>query len=583
MWFRDYVRRRQTSADQSSVFEGVLIDISGEKDADALREIEAKRRHALTLLPELQEGRTERGFIQEALAIAEQLTDSQISFLHFVNEDASIELVAWSQHTEESYCNAAYNRHYPLAQAGIWAEAFRTRKPFVVNDYAATPIKNGLPEGHAPLQRFISLPVVDNDRTVVLAGVGNAPRDYTQEDVFSLQIILNEVWRLVGGERQRKRIVDEQDRLQTFFNATYDSFVIYENSDNGDVFRVKYLNRAAEEIGSVEAKDTIGRDFRDVWPGVMSAGIYSAIKNVWQTGQTMTKLEVHYLHGNVDQWYDMTAARLPDGSVSVVYRDVTEMVRSRTESIRLEKELAASQRMEALGRLAGGVAHDFNNLLGVIIGHAEAGQFGTDDLSVLKKHLEHVAEAALRSAEMTKQLLGFARRQVGQPTRLDLGRHLRTLLSMLRRLIGENVVLNFEPPETNLYVDADPTFIDQVITNLCVNSRDAMVGPGQVELRLERINKASVDTSWLDECVLEEYLCMSVIDTGHGIDPAIMSNIFEPFFSTKESGTRLGLSTVFGIVRQLNGHIDIQSTVGIGTTVRIFLPPALESALPKEA
>ena len=201
---------------------------------------------------------------------------------------------------------------------------------------------------------------------------------------------------------------------------------------------------------------------------------------------------------------------------------------------------------------------------------------------MLKKHLQQVEEAALRSAEMTRQLLGFARRQVGQPTRLDLGRHLRTLLSMLRRLIGENVLLNFEPPETSLFVDADPTFIDQIVTNLCVNSRDAITGPGRIELRLEQVTRASVKTSWPDECVQEEYLGMSVTDTGHGIDPATLSNVFEPFFSTRETGTGLGLSTVFGIVRQLAGHIDIHSTVGAGTTVRVFLPLAIQPATGQE-
>lgn len=577
IWYRDFVRRKKTGPDKAPVFEGILIDISSEMEATWLRQLETRRRDVLTSLPKLLEGKSELAFIQDALALAESLTDSAISFLHFMNDDDSVELVAWSRQTEETYCEASYDRHYPIEKAGIWAEAFHTKKAVIVNEYESAANKKGLPEGHARLDRFISLPVIDNERTVVLAGVGNASRLYTQEDVLSLQIVFNEVWRLVGGARKQRQLEDERLRLRTFFDATYDSFVIYEHSADTDIFRVKYLNRAAEEIGGVSAADALGRDFREVWPGVVSSGIHELIRSVWETGETLAEREVHYVFNNVDQWHDMSAARLPDGTVAVAYRDVSETVRARNEAVLLEKELAASQRMEALGRLAGGVAHDFNNLLGVIIGHAEAGQYATDDPAVLKKHLLQVEDAAMRSAEMTKQLLGFARRQVGQPARLDLVEHVAALMSMLKRLIGENVLLRFEKPDAPMMMEIDPTFVDQIITNLCVNARDAMVSPGYVDIKLERVRRLEVETSWPEECVLDEYFSLSVSDSGHGIDPAIVDNIFEPFFSTRETGTGLGLSTVFGVVRQISGHIDIQSEVGVGTTVHIFLPPAPES------
>ena len=259
----------------------------------------------------------------------------------------------------------------------------------------------------------------------------------------------------------------------------------------------------------------------------------------------------------------------------IVNRDVTQRKT-------LEEQFRQAQKMEAVGRLSGGIAHDFNNLLGVIIGYGEIVQEGTPTDSRLRTCIDEMLKAGHRAAALTRQLLAFSRQQVMDPRVLDLNAVVRDMEKMLKRLIGEDILLKTSL-DSELLVKADQGQIEQAILNLAVNARDAMPNGG--ELKLETSN-FYVDEEFASRypfpVVIGDYVLLTVADNGVGMDASTRARVFEPFFTTKEKGkgTGLGLSTVYGVVKQSGGYIDVASEPGAGAAFRIYLPKVEEAVTP---
>jgi len=268
-------------------------------------------------------------------------------------------------------------------------------------------------------------------------------------------------------------------------------------------------------------------------------------------------------------WVD-TGVIGADGEVEAVIgvgRDVTERKK-------LEEQLLQSQKMEAIGQLAGGVAHDFNNILQAIRGHLE---FVEEDLG--SSHPSHddltqIRRSADRAADLTRQLLAFGRGQVIKPRHLDLNLVVADVLKLLRRVIGEHIELCFNPGNEPCPVNADPRQLEQVLMNLCVNARDAMPGGGRITITVSPYEIDEARSEEIPDSRPGHFATLVVSDTGSGIDIPIRNQIFEPFFTTKPvgQGTGLGLATVYGIVRQHDGFLEVQSEVGKGTTFKVYLP-----------
>lgn len=259
-------------------------------------------------------------------------------------------------------------------------------------------------------------------------------------------------------------------------------------------------------------------------------------------------------------------------------RDITEEKRAEQERANLQTQLADTQRLDSIGRLAGGVAHDFNNMLSVIIGHAELAIRELDAVDPIRPDLDGILKAAHRSAELTRQLLGFARRQTVTPRVLNLNELVTASLKILHRMAGEDLDLVWTPARHLKPVRIDPSQVDQILTNLTVNARDAISGVGRVLIRTEN---AEVDAAFCQAhtgAVPGVYTMLEVTDNGCGMDDETRAHIFEPFFTTKAlgAGTGLGLATVYGIVKQNNGFITVSSRIGQGTTINVFLPSVME-------
>jgi PAS domain S-box-containing protein len=254
--------------------------------------------------------------------------------------------------------------------------------------------------------------------------------------------------------------------------------------------------------------------------------------------------------------------------------DITEQKQAETEKEKLQEQLSQARKMESVGRLAGGVAHDFNNMLTVILGFTQAALDQVDPSGPVHKNLIQVRRAAQRSADLTRQLLTFARKQIIDPKVIDLNQNIRQMMGMLHRLMGENIEVVWRPAAGLWPVKMDPSQIDQILANLCVNARDAIAGVGKITIET---GMTTFDQTYCDqypEFKPGDFVLMIFTDTGAGMDKQTMANLFEPFFTTKAlgRGTGLGLATVYGIVKQNSGFIHVFSEPGQGTTFNIYLP-----------
>jgi len=272
-----------------------------------------------------------------------------------------------------------------------------------------------------------------------------------------------------------------------------------------------------------------------------------------------------------------------DGSVGGLigaFLDITDIKTAEKMRKNLESQLFQAQKMESVGRLAGGVAHDYNNMLSVIVGYT---QLALDELTPedqISEYLRQVYDAAIRSTAITRQLLAFARKQVIAPLVLDLNETVESMLKMLRRLIGEDLDLVWRPATGLWSVEMDPSQVDQVLANLCVNARDAIDGVGRVTIET---GMATFDEAYCADhlgFIPGEYVLLAISDDGCGMDRETVEKIFEPFFTTKGvgQGTGLGLATVYGIVKQNNGFINVYSEPGEGTTFKLYLARHAEPA-----
>ncbi|HPC85092.1 MAG TPA: PAS domain-containing protein [Smithellaceae bacterium] len=260
--------------------------------------------------------------------------------------------------------------------------------------------------------------------------------------------------------------------------------------------------------------------------------------------------------------------------------NVTDRKREEQEKEKLRIQLTQAQKMESVGRLAGGIAHDFNNMLSVILGRVDMGMMRVDPAQPLYKDLQEIRKAAERSANLTRQLLAFARKQTVSLKVLDLNETVERMLKILQRLIGEDIEIVWRPGKAPSPVKMDPVQIDQILFNLCVNAKDAIGGVGRIIIETEN---AIFDD---DHCAVHrdflpgDYATLCVSDNGCGMDAATLDKLFEPFFTTKAvgQGTGLGLSTVYGIVQQHSGFIHVYSEPGKGSTFRIYLPRHLDAS-----
>jgi signal transduction histidine kinase len=399
------------------------------------------------------------------------------------------------------------------------------------------------------IARDVSRPVrrlADAARKIEAGQYGATVPITRQDELGELTTTFNRTTSAVAEREERLRASEERFRAMT--ESAADAVV---TTDGAGV--VVSWNRGAQTIFGYTADEALGMPLARVLPGGAADG---AGRGVTKDGREIP-VEISFAAWETQQGAFRTG----------IIRDVTERRQ-------LEEQVRQSQKMESIGRLAGGVAHDFNNLLTVIMGHGEMLEAHLEGDEALLRRVRVINEAASHAGDLTRQLLAFSRKQVLAPKILDLNTTMAGIEPMLRRLIGEDIALVVKASAGLGRVEADPTQITQIVLNLAVNARDAMPNGGKLT-----IETANVE---LDESHLHRhpdmrsgaYVMLAVTDTGIGMNEATRSKVFEPFFTTKETGkgTGLGLATVYGIVKQSNGTIGVYSEPGVGTSFKIYLP-----------
>lgn len=340
--------------------------------------------------------------------------------------------------------------------------------------------------------------------------------------------------------------------------------------------RVRFMNALAERLTGWTQADALGRDAQEVFHIVEERTRQHApspVREALSTGfpSVLAPNTILISRSGKELPIDDSAAPIRDvngkimGTV-LVFRDITERRR-------LEEHLRQAQKMEAVGRLAGGIAHDFNNIMTIITGYSEL-LLASDLAPSVQESLQLIHDAGQRAASLTQQIMAFSRKQILVPTAVNLNTIVRDMEPMVRRLIGSHIEFVTVPSPDLGQVRADPTQIGQVILNLAANARDAMPKGGRLIVATANAELSEETTRQYPDVTPGRYAMLSVSDTGHGIPEDLLAHIFEPFFTTKGvgQGTGLGLATVYGIVKQSGGHIEVASQVGVGSTFRVYLP-----------
>jgi two-component system, cell cycle sensor histidine kinase and response regulator CckA len=383
---------------------------------------------------------------------------------------------------------------------------------------------------------------------------------------------------ITDRKQSEEALRESEARFKTLHNASFGGIAVH---DQGVILE---CNQGLSEISGFSKEELIGMD------GLLLISEKSrgmVLQNI-RDGYEKPYEAVGLRKNNEEYPVRLEARNIPyKGKTArvVEFRDITEQKRQEAEKSQLEHILHQSQKMEAIGQLAGGVAHDFNNMLGVISGYSEMILERTDPSHQFHAELEEILKASRRSADLTRQLLTFARKQTVAPKVLDLNQTIEGMLKMLRRLIGENISLIWMPGSGLWPINMDPSQIDQILANLCVNARDAIAGIGKLTVET---GNAIFDREYCAThagSLAGEYVRIAISDTGSGMDKGTLAHIFEPFFTTKGlgEGTGLGLATVYGAVKQNNGFINAYSEPGQGTTITIYIPRHVETATERRA
>ncbi len=379
-----------------------------------------------------------------------------------------------------------------------------------------------------------------------------------------------------GHKRSDEALRDSQERLLGIISSAMDAIITVDNDQKIIVF-----NHAAEQIFRCPATEAIGQSIDKFIPQRFREAHREHIRSFGQTGVSSRSMEspgtLMGVRADGEEFpVEATISQVKTASeklYTVILRDISMRKR-------IEDELRQAQKMEAVGHLAGGIAHEFNNYLGIIMGYSDLMAQEEIANESLRLGLAEIKGATQKAASLTRQLLAFSRKQLIEPTVLDLNASVWDTHKLLRRLIPANIdVIPVLHPDLGK-VKADPAQVQQILINLVVNARDAMPQGGKISIETAEVMLDEEFASRYLEVVPGDYIMLSVSDTGEGMDTETLAHIFEPFFTTKKTGrgTGLGLSTTYGIVKQSGGHITVASVQGRGTTFRIYFPKLAEAA-----
>jgi len=433
------------------------------------------------------------------------------------------------------------------------------------------------------------IPLISKDQVIGTLALQTAKQNaYTQVDLKLAERVSAQIAGAIANAQlfaERKRAEESlrqsEERYRPLIESIQDGY--FENDLAGNFTFVNDV--ICKHLGYTK-KELVGTDYKQYTDEENRRKLYQYYDGLYRAGQPVNPFEAEYIRkdgGKLIAEISVSLIRDPGGKpigFRGTSRDVTERRRVEEERLSLQEQLRQSQKMEAIGQLAGGVAHDFNNLLTVIKGYSQLSLLDVKEDNPLWGNIQEIDKATQRATDLTRQLLAFSRRQILNPKVLDLNALLKDLEKMLRRLIGEDIELVTLLAGDLGKVKVDPSQIEQVIFNLAVNARDAMPSGGKLAIATANVELDEEYARAHLSVTPGRYVNLSVSDTGIGMTQEVKEKVFDPFFTTKEKGkgTGLGLSMVYGIVKQSGGNILVYSEPGRGTTFKIYLPRTEEEA-----
>jgi PAS domain S-box-containing protein len=576
IWLRDKVRVLRDSSGAPQQLRGVMLDVTEERRAeDELRRVNRALKTLTQCGQAMAQAPDELSFFKEVCRIAVEVGEYTFAWVGYAEQDErkSIRPVAQAGH-EEGYLQFLQvtwgEAEFGGGPAG---RATRTGQVAVVRDIQKDPTfapwrDEAVKRGYASV---VGLPLMADGRAFGVLAIYSAESNAFDTEELSL---LGDLARHVSAgvallrtRADRQRMEEERARLSSAVEQAAEAIVVTDTLGS-----IVYVNPAFERVSGYPRGEVMGQTPRVLKSGKHDQSFY---RNLWRTltrGDVWTGRLINRKKDGTLYEAEAVISPVRDGSGEIANYVAVE--RDITREKQLEEQVRLSQRLESVGRLAGGVAHDFNNLLTIIIGYCD---LILQTMRVEEPHRGHIAEvkkAADRAAALTRQLLAFSRRQVMTPQVVDLNSVVANIQSMVKRLIGEDIQLVTFPAADLGRVLVDPGQVEQVIMNLVVNSRDAMPQGGKITIETGNVHLDESYAGGHFPVKSGPYAMLAVSDTGCGMDAATKAHIFEPFFTTKEQGkgTGLGLAMVYGIVKQSDGYIWVYSEVGRGTTFKIYFP-----------
>jgi PAS domain S-box-containing protein len=588
----------------------VGIEITDRKEAETRLLHQQRRLAGLLELPQKSDELSEIDFMQHGQELAEDLTGSEIAFIHFVNDDEkTIELVTWSRRTLHKYCKASYATHYPIDQAGIWADALRQRQPIVVNDYLMYPGRKGLPTGHSILRRLISVPVMEEGRVVMLAGVGNKPDIYTPSDIDSVQVIANAIWQLVQRKRGIVALQTSEARYRALFNGMQEGFALFEAVSNDDentrTYRLLDANQAFQKVTGLQVPEVIGQFMQE-----MAAGWETETGSLFDDVlKEEAPLTLEFRSQALKRYLRITAFRPQPGQVACLCEDITERKALEQEREQMQTKLMHIGKMEAVGQLAAGIAHEINNPVQFINDNttftrtalqeilpclqtlsklpetpadpafsntwsAARKMLDKLDLSFLQEEIPAALDQTLTGIQRVKRIVN-AMREFSYPDSeeralIDVHANIENTINVTRNIWEPVAEMEYRLAADLPKVLAFSGTINQALANLLINAAQAIQ---------ERIDEQAGEkgTITVTTAHVADRVTIDITDTGNGIPENIQHRVFDAFFTTKEigRGTGQGLAIAHNIiVKEHGGELHFTTETGKGTTFHIALPAA---------
>jgi two-component system, cell cycle sensor histidine kinase and response regulator CckA len=686
-------------------FTGVSRDITERKKMEDERKQNEARLESLVRIAQYQE-KDSQDLLDYALEQAIGLTGSKLGYIyHYFEDKKEFVLNTWSKNVMKECTIQKPQAIYHLDKTGIWGEAIRQHKPIVLNDYqSADPLKKGYPDGHAVLYKFLTIPVITDNRIVSVVGVANKEQDYNQNDILQLTLLMDSVWKMVEHRKVVQALADSrasyytllenasqavaifQDEIFKFVNSKYleltgysmeevinEHFAKFTHKDDLEHVKEDYGRRSKGEIllqrdesrivrkdGQViwlrlyivkvnwegrdallyfhqditeqkkaiealqasearfneffqnatnycymisndgkildinrSAIEVLGYDSKEELIGKPVETIY-APSSLYKVRRSHAELIKNRKITNEERTIISRTGEERDVMLSVsliqsdsnnplyavaIQTDITDRKRLEHEQQRLEEEQQRLQKLESIGTLAGGIAHDFNNVLTAILGNVSLARMENDTGEKARAWLLQAENASLRAKDLTQQLLTFARGGAPIKKHAEIGEMIKETASFVVR--GSNSKCEFNIPSDLWPVEVDEGQISQVISNLVINARQSMPAGGIIDIRAENM-RVSDERSLGRSLPLPNgrYVRIIVNDHGMGIPPEHLSKIFDPYFTTKQDGSGLGLATAFSIVRRHNGHMSVESTPRVGTTFYVYLPASKDQSEP---